>query len=97
LYVSGIAGQHLNSGNMKKTFEEPLLNQPITELNFSEPFKKLAKKCRCQTLGAILQLPGPGSLLQHKGFRFRQLMEFTRMLTENDLGGYLLHWQASDR
>jgi hypothetical protein len=78
---------------MKKTFEEPILNQPIPELELSETFKKLAKKYRYKTLGDLLQAPGPADLLKHKGFRYRELMEFTRTLTKHGLGEYLLHWQ----
>jgi len=89
--VSGLSdGSHKNKPAMKKTFAAPILNQPITELEISEEFKKLTLKYRYQTLGDILNLPKPYGLLQHEGFNYRLLMEFTETLTKNGLGHYLM-------
>jgi len=35
-------------------------------------------------------LPKPYDLLQHEGFNYRLLMEFTETLTKNGLGHYLM-------
>lgn len=75
---------------MKKTFEEPLLNQPISELAMTEEFKRLTLKYHIKTLGDILNLPQPYDILQHEGFNFRLLMEFTGMLSKNGLRHYLM-------
>jgi hypothetical protein len=76
---------------MKKTFEEPFLNQPISELEMSAAFKKLTLKYRYENLGDILNIPNRYDLLQHKGFNYRLLMEFTETLTKNGLGHYLMY------
>lgn len=75
---------------MEKTFQEPILNQPISTLEFSEKFKELTLKYHYLTPSDILHLPQPYDLLQHKGFDLRLLMEFTAFLTKNNLGHYLI-------
>jgi hypothetical protein len=75
---------------MKKAFNEPLLNQPIACLEMTDAFKKLTLKYRYQTLGDILNLSKPYDLLQHEGFNYQHLMEFTETLTKNGMGHYLM-------
>ena len=75
---------------MPKTFQEPILNQPISELKMSDTFKKLTLQYQLKTIGDILNMPTPNDLLQHEGFDYRLLMEFTAFLTKNGLGHYLM-------
>jgi len=75
---------------MTKTFQEPILNQPISELEMSTVFKKLTLQYHFKTLGDILKMPTPNHLLLHQGFDLRHLMEFTAILTKNNLGHYLM-------
>ena len=75
---------------MKKTFPEPILNQPISRLDLSKKFKDLTLKNGYETPGDILNLPMPYDLLKHEGFDLLLLTEFTAFLTRNHLGHYLM-------
>jgi len=75
---------------MKKTFPEPILNQPIAQLDLSEKFKSITLKYGYETPGDLLNLPMPYDLLKHPGFHLGLLAEFTAFLTKNNLGHYLM-------
>lgn len=66
-------------------YAEPVLNTPITELKFSEEFKRKAEQLGFQSLAGLLK-HHPSDLLKLPGFGYRMLTEYISFLEREKLG-----------
>lgn len=73
---------------MSATFDEPVLNQPIEQLAFSEEFKIKTGQLGFNTLAELLE-HHPSDLLQLPGFGYRMLTEMISYLEKRGLGKYV--------
>lgn len=75
---------------MNRLFPEKMLHRPISELDLSEKFKRLAEKHGFHSLADILKLDKPKNLLNYEGFDMVLIMEFTNFLSANGMRKYLM-------
>jgi DNA-directed RNA polymerase alpha subunit len=73
---------------MPATFDEPVLNQPIEQLAFSEEFKNKTGQLGFKTLASLLEHQ-PSDLLKLPGFGYRMLTEYIDFLEAAHLGKYI--------
>jgi hypothetical protein len=74
---------------MKKISRQDILNLPISELNTTVEFKAITQKYGYHTLTDLLKLEKPYNVLQHEGFNYRMLAEFTHLLADHGMEEYL--------
>lgn len=74
---------------MAKTFDEPILNQSIQDMDASDAFKLVTGLYGYRTLADLLQIKNPYDLLHHPGFDYHLLAEYTGILEKNQVAHYL--------
>ncbi len=73
---------------MTTRFPEPVLNQPIENLNFTAQFRAVCKHLKFTALSDLLQYK-PKELITLPGFDLRMLSEYIAFLEKQQLGFYL--------